>query len=539
MAETFAAVDGMPEKPPTYSRQALVEKGMSKGWDRARAEAAADVKLARETAKVWESAAPSESFSEVARRAQELVPDVYMAPEAVSSMPTLLPRQKVELPVTGPSAARPAPTTSERWKDRPLRPLSSLTPGEVRAIDIAEREREDVVAEAARERAGETAKFLPPLGFALGGPAGAALGAGVGAFAKPVMAGVARLQERLGETEPTVMELALRMQEEAPPAPPPSQVVPSATTLAVRDELLRRQGAPSSQMLPLLTQPADVSGMPVTEQETPSIAYRVPQTNLPAELVSAAGRRIGDLADVSMAFPNVVSGAVTDIVRETPAAIGGAFQSYEDLVARSGSQAPLRAKVGRSPSLSELAENTQSLGAIPLQATRERATSARMFQAQPEEIVPLGDYRLDQALFDVIDTPEGAVEKGLDTTPGFQMWEKENPVRAQVARRVVAQKKAAEAPVQRAEQRTVVREKTVMDLLAQDFLPSFEKMRDYNLTPEEYRFLQVAASTTGKQTQEGDMQVLGNVGGQRVRDLLELRKEDPTTFAELVAALPR
>ena len=36
-----------PAAPKTYSREALVQKGMSKGWDRKRAEAAADVKLAR------------------------------------------------------------------------------------------------------------------------------------------------------------------------------------------------------------------------------------------------------------------------------------------------------------------------------------------------------------------------------------------------------------------------------------------------------------------------------------------------------------
>jgi hypothetical protein len=520
-----------PAAPKTYSREALVAKGMSKGWDRARAEAAADVKLARETAKVWESAAPGEDFSAVAKRAGELVPDVYTAPEEVSSMPTF-PRQKVELPV-----ARPAPVASERWKDRPLRPLSSLTPEEVRSISVAENAREDVAAEAARERAADTAKFFPPLGFAMGGPAGAALGAGVGAFAKPFAAGVARIQERMGDQGPTVTELALREQSvEQMPVPATAVLQPSATTRA----LLANRPAPSLFDLSLRSQ--EVASMPTAQDEIPGIAYRVPETSLPSELVSAAGDRLYDLADVSMAFPATVSDAITGIVQEAPGVVARSLRNYSEWAARTNAQntvKPFGRSRGKEPTLETLAEVAESWGSIPMQGTRERATSARMFKQNPEEIVPLGDYRLDQALFDIIDTPEGAVEKGLDTTMGFQMWEKEHPERARVAREKVAVQKAATAAVERPKQREAVRVRAVEDYLSANILPAIEKMKDYNLTPDEYRALQVAGALTGRQTEEGDIELAAGAGGERVLEMLKLRKEDPDTFAALIGALPQ
>lgn len=519
-----------PAAPKTYSREALVAKGMSKGWDRARAEAAADVKLARETAKVWESAAPEEDFSAVAKRAGELVPDVYTAPEEVSSMPTF-PRQKVELPAARP-AARPAPRSAvptavpdaatrallaqrtppnpldatsgydvmgnipfapgpkaELRAERYLRPMSSLTPQEVRAIDVAERAREDAAAAQAAEEASVTAKFFPPLGFAMGGPPGAAFGAGVGAFAKPLASGVSRLMSNVVPQKPTETELMLRMTTDGEKPPLPA--------------------APASS----------------------EISYAVPETSLPSELVSAAGNRLYDLADVSMAFPAALSDTMMNIYTGTKEA----FTPSVEIPSSPSWIVPAQ----KPQSLAKEAELASSWGAFPTQTSRERATSARMFQQSPEEIVPLGGYGLDKSLFDVIDTPEGAVEKGLDTTTGFQMWEKENPARAQKARETVAAQRAATAAVERPKQREAVRVRAVEDYLSQNILPTIEKMKDYNLTPAEYRALQVAGSFTGRQTAEGDIELAAGAGGERVLEMLKLRKEDPDTFAALIGALPQ
>ena len=525
------ATPTLDQTPKTYSREALVQKGLAKGWDRARAEAAADVKLAKETSAVWESAAPGEEFSAVAQRAGALVPEVYTAPEEVSSMP-VFPRQKVELPV---STSVPAPVESERWKEKPLRPMSSLTPQEIRSIDVARRAREDEAAAQTARAAGETAQFFPPVGFALGGPAGAAFGAGVGAFAKPLASSVSRFMGRVGTEEPTVTELMLRMPDEtpAPAAPVPT---PDATTRA----LLERSRPADLGLSPLMSN-IPMTGKP--PEEVPAIAYSVPQTSLPSEVVSFAGQRLSDLADVSMAFPGAVSDMLTNIytgVQEVPTAVGEAFDDYSRLVERSSKENVIK-PLGqtRSLTLDQIAKNTQSFEIFPTQGNRERATSARMFQQAPEEVVPLGNYTLGQSLFDVIDTPEGAVEKGLDASPGFQMWEKEHPDRAQKARETVATQRAQRVAVELPKQRETIRKKTVEDLLAQDVLPAIEKMRDYNLTPDEYRALQIAGSHTGRQTEEGDIELLGNVGGRRVREMLELRKEDPDTFAALVAALPK
>lgn len=515
------------QTPKTYSREALVQKGMAKGWDRERAEAAADVKLAKETSSVWESAALGEDFSAVAARAGALVPEVYTAPEEVSSMP-VFPRQKVELPAT--TTASVPRVESARFKERPLRPMAELTPQEIRSIDVARRAREDEAAAQTAGAAGETAQFFPPVGFALGGPAGAAFGAGVGAFAKPLAASVSRLMGRVGTEEPTVTELMLRMPDETP-APAAPVRAPDAATRA----LLERSRPTELGLSPLM------SNIPMTEkspEEVPAIAYSVPQTSLPGEVMSFAGQRLSDLADVSMAFPGAVSDVLTNVVQQTPRALGEAFDDYSRLVERSSKQNVIK-PLGKALTLDQLAKNTQSFEIIPTQGNRERATSARMFQQAPEEVVPLGNYTLGQSLFDVIDTPEGAVEKGLDTSPGFQMWEKEHPVRAQQARETVSVQRVARAPVERAAARQAVREQTVEDFLSRDVLPAIEKMRDYNLTPDEYRALQVAGSLTGRQTEEGDIELLGNVGGRRVREMLELRREDPDTFAALVAALPK
>ena len=516
-----------PAAPKTYSREALVEKGMSKGWDRKRSEAAADVKLARETGKVWESAAPGEDFSAVAKRAGELVPDVYMAPEEVSSMP-VFPRQKVELPTTtaaAPPTTRTAPPTTrvpdaatrallaqrtppnpldatsgfpfesyipptpspEIRNTRYLRPMSSLTPQEIRAIGVAERVREDAAAEQAAEEAGTTAKFLPPLGFAMGGPAGAAFGAGFGAFAKPLASSVSRFMGNVGTQKPTDTELMIRMPAEgAPPAAPPA----------------------SSE-----------------------IAYTVPQKSLPSEAMDFTKDRATDFLYSSMAFPVAVSDTMMGVYTGAKDVAAGITEFPESFVVPD--QKP--------QSLTEEAELASSRGSFPLarESTRERGLSARMFQQAPEEVVPLGNDTLGQSLFDRIDTPEGAVEKGLDTTTGFQMWEKENPVRAQKAREVVAAQKAERAPVERAAQREAIRTKTVEDYLSTNILPAIEKMKDYNLTPDEYRALQIAGALTGRQTEEGDIELAGGDGGERVREMLTLKKEDPETFAALVAAMPK
>ena len=520
-----------PAAPKTYSREALVAKGMAKGWDKARAEAAADVKLAKETSKVWESAAPEEDFSAVAKRAGELVPDGYMAPEEVSSMPTLLPkREPLPLPASTPSgsraapAARPAPPTRvpdaatrallaqrtppdplvatsgydvmgnipfapgpELRAERYLRPMSSLTPQEVRAIDVAERAREDEAAKQAGEEASVTAKFMPPLGFAMGGPAGAALGVGFGAFAKPLAESSARL------TTPKT---------------------PTETELAIRTTF---DGA----------KPAPAAPPPASEE----IAYTVPQTSVPSDMYDFAKERATDALFTSMAAPVAFSDVLMNIYKGAEEGVSAASDALSNTSWIVPAQKP--------QSLKREAELAVSWGSFPTQTSRERARSARMFQQRPEEIVPLGGYILDQNLFDVIDTPEGAVEKGLDKTPGFQMWEKEHPVRAQKAREVVATQKAERAPIEREAQREAVRKQTVEDYLSQGILPAIEKMKDYNLTQDEYRALQIAGSLTGRQTSEGDIELAGGDGGQRVREMLKLRKEEPDAFSALVAALPK
>lgn len=529
-----------PAAPKTYSREALVEKGMSKGWDRERAEAAADVKLARETSKVWESAAPGEDFSAVAKRAGELVPEVYTAPEEVSSMPGFS-RQKVELPTT--TASAPV-AESARWKEKPLRPMSELTPQEIRSIDVAKRAREDAAAEQAAEEAGTTAKFLPPLGFAMGGPAGAAFGAGFGAFAKPLASGVSRLLGRIGTEEPTVTELMLRMPDKPPETYAPA-MIPGEQTRAV----IARARAP----YPLVDDPNPLDAasgydfmgnIPLTgkaPESVPDLAYTVPQTSIPSDLMDFTKERATDFLYSSMAVPVAVSDKLVDIykgAKETAGAFGQAVDDYAEFAAKTNKQNVI-GPIGKAPTLEQLAKNAASLDFIPTQGIRERATSARMFQQAPTELVPLGNYNLDQTLFDVIDTPEGAVEKGLDKSPGFQMWEKENPVRAQKAREVVAAQKAERAPVERAAQREAIRTKTVEDYLSTNILPAIEKMKDYNLTPDEYRALQIAGALTGRQTEEGDIELAAGDGGERVREMLTLKKEDPETFAALVAAMPK
>jgi hypothetical protein len=527
----------MPDEPPapaapkTYSRQALVEKGMSKGWDRARAEAAADVKLARETAKVLDSAAPGEDFSAVARRSGELVPDVYMAPEEVSSMP-VFPRQRVELPTTAPSAARPPPRSAlptlvpdaatrallakrappdplvatsgydvmgnipfapgpkaELRAERYLRPMSSLTPQEVRAINIAERAREDATAEQAAEEAGTTAKFLPPLGFAMGGPAGAAFGAGFGAFARPLASGMSRLMGNVGTQKPTDTELMLRM-----------------TT----DGEKRSSTSPTSS----------------------EIAYTVPQKSLPSEAMDFTKDRATDFLFSSMAFPVAVSDTMM-----------GIYTGAKDLAGELPqlSEQSFVVPAQKPQSLAKEAELASSWGSFPLarESERERATSARMFQQSPKEIVPLGNYNIGQSLFDVIDTPEGAVEKGLDTTPGFQMWEKENPVRAQQAREVVAAQKAARAPAERVVQREEVKQKTLDDYFSKRLLPPIELLAEYNLSPEEYEALQILGSSTGMSTEEGAIQLSSDISAEQARLFLRLSRDNPAKFKAHVEALRR
>lgn len=523
-----------PAAPKTYSREALVQKGMSKGWDRERAEAAADVKLARETSKVWESAATGEDFSAVAKRAGELVPDVYTAPEEVSSMPGFS-RQKVELPTTTASAPR---VESTRFKERPLRPMSELTPQEIRSIDVAKRAREDAAAAEAYEGATTPSKLFPAVGFAMGGPAGAAFGAGAGAVAKPLASGVSRLLGRIGTEEPTVTELMLRMPDEQPAPAATSVPTPDAATRA----LLAQGRAPSGR--DLSTNYDLMGNIPMTGKEpeqVPDIAYSIPKTSIPSDVMDFAKERATDFLFSSMALPVAVSDTLMDIyagAKDVPTAIGRGLEGYSELAKRSSEQNVIK-PLGKAPTLEQIAKNTETWDIIPTQGNRERATNARMFQQAPEKVVPLGNYNLDQSLFDVIDTPEGAVEKGLDTTPGFQMWEKEHPVRAQQARETVAAQRAERAPAERAAQRQEVRQKTVEDYLSANILPAIEKMKDYNLTPDEYRALQVAGAFTGRQTEEGDIELAGGDGGARVREMLTLKKEDPATFAALVAALPK
>lgn len=531
-----------PAAPKTYSREALVQKGLSKGWDRERAEAAADVKLARETGKVWESAAPEEDFSAVAKRAGELVPDVYTAPEEVSSMP-VFPRQKVELPTTTtPSAPR---VESTRFSEPSLRPMSELTPQEIRSIDVAKRAREDAAAAQAYEGATTPSKLFPPVGFALGGPAGAALGLAAGTFAKPLASGVSRLLGRIGPEEPTVTELMLRM-----PDKPPETYAPAMTPGKKTRAVIARARAP----YPLVEKyPLDMASgydftrlgdMPLTGEEpeqVPELAYTVPQTSIPSDLMDFTKERATDFLYSSMAVPVAVSDTLVDIykgAKEKAGAFGQAVDDYSEFAAKTNKQNVI-GPIGTAPTLEQLAKRTASQDIIPTQGNRERATSARMFQQDPEGIVPLGNYTIGQALFDVIDTPEGAVEKGLEKTPGFQMWEKENPARAQKAREVVAAQKAERAPVERAAQREAIRTKTVEDYLSTNILPAIEKMQDYNLTPDEYRALQIAGALTGQQTEEGDIELAAGDGGERVREMLTLKKEDPDTFAALVAAMPK
>jgi len=533
----------MPDEPPapaapkTYSREALVEKGMLKGWDRKRSEAAADVKLARETAKVWDSAAPGEDFSAVARRSGELVPDVYMAPEEVSSMP-VFPRQRVELPMTTTTPSAPR-VESTRFSGPALRPMSDLTPQEIRSIDVAKRAREDAAAAEAYEGATTPSKLFPPLGFAMGGPAGAQLGVAAGTFAKPLASGVSRLLGRIGTEEPTVTELMLRMPDKPPETYAPA-MIPGEATRAI----IARNRTPSPFDAASGYDFTRMGDMPMTGEEpeqVPELAYTVPQTSIPSDLMDITKERATDFLDSSMAFPVAVSDTLVDIykgAKEKVGAFGQAVDDYAEFAARTNKQNVI-GPIGTVPTLEQLAKRTASQDIIPTQGNRERATSARMFQQSPKEIVPLGNYNIGQALFDVIDTPEGAVEKGLDKSPGFQMWEKENPVRAQQARDVVAAQKAASAPAERAAQRQEVRQKTVEDYLSTNILPAIEKMKDYNLTPAEYRALQVAGSFTGRQTAEGDIELAAGDGGERVREMLKLKKEDPATFAALVEALPK
>lgn len=559
-----------PAAPKTYSRQALVEKGMSKGWDRARAEAAADVKLARETGKVWESAAPGEDFSAVAKRAGELVPEVYTAPEEVSSMP-VPPRQKIDLaaaqkprglmtegnidlhkrPVVKnpdgtystvysytvgmdegtpdaswfliPGVARDgsrrltgdeafqqfratnehlgrfdSPSSAEEYANRlhedqaneyesraasptRMRSREELTPGEIRAVDVAERAREDAAAAEASRKAQEIAHYATlvtdPLNLASKG-----MERTVGRAA----AGVSRLLGKVGpEAPPTDVELALRM------------------------------GPPS---------------------EDKDLAYAVPSTNLPSEAYDFAAERVKEWWQDSPAYR--LSAFLTEDVPKVASAAATGLEDYSEFAAKTNERNALK-PLGKEPTLEQFAKNARSWDIVPTQSVRERATNARMFQQAPEKLVPLGNYNLDQSLFDVIDTPEGAVEKGLEASPGFLMWEKEHPVRAQKARETVAAQRAERAPAERAAQRQEVRQRTVEDYLSANILPAIEKMKDYNLTPDEYRALQVAGALTGRQTEEGDIELAGGDDGERVREMLKLKKEDPDTFAALVAALPK
>jgi hypothetical protein len=537
----------MPDEPPapaapkTYSRQALVEKGMSKGWDRERAEAAADVKLARETNKLLDSAAPGESFSEVARRSGELVPDVYMAPEEVSSMP-VFPRQKVELPTTTtPSAPR---VESTRFSEPSLRPMSELTPQEIRSIDVAKRAREDAAAAQAYEGATLPSKLFPPVGFALGGPAGAELGVAAGTVAKPLASGVSRLLGRIGSEEPTVTELMLRMPDKPPETYAPA-MIPGEQTRAV----IARARAP----YPLVDDPNPLDAtsgydfmgnIPLTRkapESVPELAYTVPQTSIPSDLMDLTKERATDFLYSSMAVPVAVSDTLVDIykgAKEKAGAFGQAVDDYSEFAAKTNKQNVI-GPIGKAPTLEQLAKNAASLDFIPTQGIRERATSARMFQQAPTELVPLGNYNLDQTLFDVIDTPEGAVEKGLDKSPGFQMWEKENPVRAQKAREVVAAQKAERAPAALVEQREEVKQRTLDDYFAQRLLPPMERLAEYNLSPEAYEALQILGAGTGMRTEEGAVQLSSDNSAEQARLFLRLSQDNPAKFQAHVERLRR
>lgn len=548
MPDPNTSVMFMPDEPPapaapkTYSREALVEKGMSKGWDRERAEAAADVKLARETNKVWESAAPGEDFSAVAKRAGELVPEVYTAPEEVSSMP-VFPRQKVELPTTTtPSAPR---VESTRFSEPSLRPMSELTPQEIRSIDVAKRAREDAAAAQAYEGATLPSKLFPPVGFALGGPAGAELGVAAGTVAKPLASGVSRLLGRIGSEEPTVTELMLRMPDKPPETYAPA-MIPGEQTRAV----IARARAP----YPLVEKyPIDMASgydftrlgdMPLTGEEpeqVPELAYTVPQTSIPSDLMDITKERATDFLYSSMAVPVAVSDTLVDIykgAKEKAGAFGQAVDDYAEFAAKTNKQNVI-GPIGKAPTLEQLAKRTASQDIIPTQGNRERATSARMFQQAPAEIVPLGNYNLDQSLFDVIDTPEGAVEKGLDKSPGFQMWEKENPVRAQKAREVVAAQKAERAPAALAEQREEVKQKTLDDYFAQRLLPPMERLAEYNLSPEAYEALQILGAGTGMRTEEGAVVLSSDNSAEQARLFLRLSQDNPAKFQAHVERLRR
>ena len=97
----------------------------------------------------------------------------------------------------------------------------------------------------------------------MGGPPGAALGAGFGAFAKPLASSVSRFMGNVGTQKPTDTELMIRMPaERAPPAAPPA----------------------SSE-----------------------IAYTVPQKSLPSEVMDFTTDRATDFLYSSMAFPVAVS----------------------------------------------------------------------------------------------------------------------------------------------------------------------------------------------------------------------------------------
>jgi hypothetical protein len=156
-----------------------------------------------------------------------------------------------------------------------------------------------------------------------------------------------------------------------------------------------------------------------------------------------------------------------------------------------------------------------------------------MFQQAPTEIVPLGNYNIDQSLFDVIDTPEGAVEKGLDKSPGFQMWEKGNPVRAQKAREVVAAQKAERAPAERVAQREAVKQNNLYEAVAAGFLPPLEALADYGVTPAEYEALKVNGVVTAEA--QGGGFILSPMGSTRLVEVLDMRREDPESYGTLIA----
>lgn len=411
--------------------------------------------------------------------------------------------------------------------------MSELTPQEIRSIDVAKRAREDAAAAQAYEGATTPSKLFPPIGFAMGGPAGAAFGAGAGAVAKPLASGVSRLLGRIGSEEPTVTELMLRMPDKPPETYAPA-MIPGEHTRAV----IARAPYPLVEKYPLdMASGYDftrLGDMPLTGEEpeqVPELAYTVPQTSIPSDLMDFTKERATDFLYSSMAVPVAVSDTLVDIykgAKEKAGAFGQAVDDYADWAAKTNKQNVI-GPIGTAPTLEQLAKGTASQDIIPTQGNRERATSARMFQQDPEDIVPLGNYTIGQALFDVIDTPEGAVKRGLEKTPGFQMWEKENPARAQKAREVVAAQKAERAPAAREAQREAVKQQDLNKAVEAGLLPPLEALADYNITQQEYVALKAAGAIKG--AAEGGGFLLSPEGTNRVLGLLDMKRTDPQDYA--------